>query len=303
MKLKKIAAKYITEQMEAWDEATETWVASSFVGRIDLTDRFLSNFNKPTRRRMLFTDNEVVFPPSLTFRHPGTKDVYLLGTKRTDARDGNPYVALTILQLVTDTPGGSSGLATITRRVVQGPPDNPGWLVDTQFAKCYIDTEFLTSTDEVATTDLRIERYNAYLPITVQPQEWDFIQLHGVSYRVLDTFADSGFFGLRIDHESDYRSNFVLHVGGERVMNEVTEEWEQSPASYNVTGVMEKSVDAALWASDTNSYLTVYFEREHLPFGIDIMGKDVWLELGGVRKAVKTVETQPGTRQYTLRVV
>lgn len=303
MKLKKIAAKYITEKMEAWDPATETWVADSFLGRIDLTDRFLSNFNKPTRRRMLFTDNDVVFPPSLTFRHPGTKDVYLLGTRRTDARDGNPYVSLTILQLVTDLPGGTSGLATITRKVVQGPPENPGWLVDTVFAKSYIDTEFLSSTEEEATTDLRIERYNAYLPLHIQPQEWDFITLHNVKYRVLDTFADSGFFALRIDHEDDYRSNFVLHVGGKRTMNNTTHEYDGGSVSYNVTGVMEKSVEAALWASDTNTYRTVYFEEDHLPFGIDIRGKDVWLELNGVKKQVKTVDTQAGNRQYSLRVI
>lgn len=303
MKLKKIAARNFTERLDAWDPVTETWVPNSFLGRIDLTDRFLSNFNKPTRRRMLFTSDDVVFPASLTIRHPGTKDVYLLGTKRTDARDGNPYVALTILQLVTELPGGTSGLATITRKVVQGPPDNPGWLVDTVLAKSYIDTEFLSSTDEVATTDLRIERYNAYLPLNVQPQEWDFIELHGVKYRVLDTFADSGFFALRIDHENDYRSDFILHVGGKRVMNPVTNEWEQSPSSYNVTGVMEKAVDAALWATDTTSYRTVYFDRDHLPFKVDLSGKDLWLELNGVRKAVKTVETQAGNRQYTMRVL
>lgn len=303
MKLKKIAAKYITEKMEAWDMATETWKPCSFVGRIDLTDRFLSNFNKPTRRRMLFTDNDVKYPPSLTFRHPGTKEVYLLGTKRTDARDGNPYVSLTILQLVTDVPGGSSGLATITRKVVQGPPENPGWLVDTVFAKSFIDTEFLSSTEEEATTDLRIERYNAYLPLCVQPREWDFITLHGVKYRVLDTFADSGFFGLRIDHEGDYRSNFVLHLAGKRVMNPQTNEWEQTPTQYNVTGVMEKSTDAALWATDTQTYRTVYFEADHLPAGVDMRAKNMWLELNGVRKEIKTVETQSGKRQFTLRVV
>jgi len=303
MKLKKIAAKKFTEKMEAWNPVTETWVPNSFLGRIDLTDRFLSNFNKPTRRRMLFTSDDVVFPPSLTIRHPGTKDIYLLGTKRTDARDGNPYVALTILQLVTDLPGGTSGLATITRKVVQGPPENPGWLVDTVLAKSYIDTEFLSSTEEESTSDLRIERYNAYLPLNIQPREWDFITLHGTKYRVLDTFADSGFFGLRIDHEGDFRSNFVLHVAGKRTMNPVSNEWEQTPTQYNVTGVMEKAVDAALWATDTNTYRTVYFERDHLPFGISLTGKDVWLELNGVKKQVKTAETQAGSRQYTLRVV
>jgi hypothetical protein len=303
MKLKKIAGKYITEKMDAWDPVTETWLPNYFLGRIDLTDRFLSNFNKPTRRRMMFTVPEVSFPPSLTIRHPGTHDVYIIGTTRRDARSGEQYNALTILQLVTDLPGGSSGLATITRKVVQGPPENPGWLVDTVFAKSYIDTEFLSSTDEVGTTDLRIERYNAYLPLNVQPQEWDFITLHGVKYRVLDTFADSGFFALRIDHEKDFRSNFVLHVGGKRVMNPVTHEYESTPTSYNVTGVTENEIEAALWASDTNSYRTVYFERDHLPFGIDIRGKDVWLEMNGVKRQVKSVQTQSGERQYVLRVL
>jgi hypothetical protein len=303
MKLRKIAGKYITEKMEAWDPVTETWLPDAFLGRIDLTDRFLSNFNKPTRRRMMFTVPEVVFPDSLTIRHPGTHDVYLLGSTRRDARSGEQYNALTILQLVTDLPGGSAGLATITRKVVQGPPDNPGWLVDTVFAKSYIDTEFLSSSEENGTTDLRIERYNAYLPLNVQPQEWDFITLHGVKYRVLDTFADSGFFALRIDHEQDYRSDFVLTVGGKRTMNNTTHEYESGETSYNVTGVMEKSVDAALWVTDTQSYRTVYFEKAHLPFGVDIRGKAVWLTLNGVKKQVKTVESQPGNRQYLLRVM
>lgn len=303
MFLKKIALKWANEPMEAWDPVTETWVPGAFMGRIDLTDRFLSNFNKPTRRRMLFADNDVVFPESRTFRHPGTHDVYLMGTTRKDALAGQPYLGLTILQLVTDLPGGSAGLATITRKVVQGPPDNPGWLVDTVFAKAYIDTEFLTSTDEVETTDLRIERYNAYLPLPVQPQEWDFIHLHGQAYRVLDTFADSGFFALRIDHEGDYRSNFVLHVGGKRVMDKATHQYTQGEASYNVTGVMEKESDVALWTTDSDKYLTVYFETEHLPFGIDITGKDVWLEMNGVKRQVKSVITQAGKRQYQLRVL
>jgi hypothetical protein len=303
MNLKKIALKHANEPMEAWDPATESWVPAAFLARIDLTDRFLSNFNKPTRRRMLFADNETVFPDSRTFRHPGTHDVYILGTTRQDALGGKSYLGLTICQLVTDLPGGSAGLATITRKVVHGPPDNPGWLVDTEFAKAWIDTEFLTSTDEVETTDLRIERYNAYLPLNVQPQEWDFITLHGTKYRVLDTFADSGFFALRIDHEEDFRTDFVLHVGGERVMDRVTRKYTNSETSYNVTGVTEKVSDVAIWTTDSDKYITVYFEREHLPFGLDITGKDVWLELKGVRRAVKSVQTQAGERQYLLRVL
>lgn len=302
MFLKAIALEHANEPMEAWDPVTETFIPGSFMARIDLTDRFLSNFNKPTRRRMLFADNLTVFPESRTFRHPGTKDVYLLGTTRQDALGGNPYLGLTILQLVTDVPGGSAGLATLTRKVPTGPPSDPGWLVDTEYAKAYIDTEFLTSTDEVGTTDLRVERYNAYLPITVQPVEWDFVTLHNVKYRVLDTFADSGFFALRIDHEEDFRSNFKLGIAGQRVRNKTTQEWEFQEMVYNVTGVMESANDVALWTKESESVYTVYFENNHLPTPFDTVKKGMWLELDGVRKAVKSVQTQSGERQYQFRV-
>lgn len=301
MKLKKIALKFCDEKMEAWDPVTETFIPDSFRARIDLTDRFLSNFNKPTRRRMLFADNEVVFPESRVCRHPGTKDVYLMGTTRQDARSGQPYLGLTILQLVTDEPGGTAGLATITRKVVQGPPEDPGWLVDTVFARSYMDTEFLTSTDEVSTTDLRIERYVAYLPLPVQPQEWDFVTLHGVKHRVLDTFADSGFFALRIDHEEDYRQNFVLHTAT-RVMDRATHKYVNSERSYNVTGVMSKSTYVALWATDSEDAKTVYFDHDHFPAGVADNVENMFIELKGVKREVKSIETQPGERQYQMRL-
>lgn len=301
MNLKRIALKHCNEKMEAWDPVTETFIPDSFRARIDLTDRFLSNFNKPTRRRMLFADNEVVFPASRVFRHPGTKDVYLLGTTRQDARGGNPYLGLTILQLVTDEPGGTAGMATITRKVVQGPAEDPGWMVDTLLARSYVDTEFLTSTDEVSTTDLRIERYNAYLPLPVQPQEWDFMELHGIQHRVLDTFADSGFFALRIDHEDDYRSNFKLHVSG-RTMNKVTREYDLIDRTYNVTGVMEKSSEVALWTTDSETSKTVYFDKENWPLGVTLATGELQLELKGVRRAIKSIDTQPGERQFLLRL-
>lgn len=302
MFLKEIALKNADEPMEAWDPVTETWLPAAFKARIDLTDRFLSNFNKPTRRRMLFADNNVVFPESRTFRHPGTKDVYLLGTTRQDALHGSPYLGLTILQLVTDIPGGSAGLATFSRKVPIGPPSDPGWLVDTEYAKAYMDTEFLTSTDEVDTTDLRVERYNAYLPISVQPVEWDFVTLHNVKYRVLDTFVDSGFFALRIDYEDDVRIDFKLIVTGERVRDKATQEWSYQERVYNVTGVMERSNDVALWTKDSETPHTLYFEEDHLPAPFANVKEGMWLELDGVRKVVKSVQTQSGKRQYQMRV-
>lgn len=304
MKLKKIALKNVDEWMEAWDPSTETWIPRAFVARVAPTDRFLSNFNKPTRRRMLFAAHDVVFPESGTFRHPGTQDVYLLGTTRQDARGGNPYIGLTILQLVTDIPGGSSGLATITRREALGPPSDPGWLVEREFARAFIDLEFRTSANEPNATDLKIENYFAYLPISVQPQEWDFVELHGVRYRVVDTFADSGFFGLRIDHEEDFRTDFVLSVNQGRKLDRKTHTYvEQDTRVHEVTGVMSNVKDFPLWNTEADRYFDVYFQTEHLPNDIEWSTSkyQMWLEVYGVKRQITQVSTQAGERQILFR--
>ena len=303
MHLKRIALKHANEQMEAWDPATESWEPNAFKARIDLTDRFLSNFNRPTRMRMMLHDDLVELPSSLVIRHPGTHDAYLVGTTRKDARAGQPYVALTICRLVTELPGGSAGLATVSRKSPQGPAGNPGWLVDTPRPKVWIDTEFLSSADEVGATDLRVERYNAFVPRSAGLQHWDFVTLQGITYRVIDTFMDSGFCGLRVDQEADTRRNFVLTVAGTRTLNRTTHEYDTTAdTAFNVTGVMEKDVDAAVWAKDTQDVVTVYFEAANVPSPFPALtGQAMWLTLDGKKRAVKSVETQPGKRQFQLR--
>lgn len=303
MHLKRIALKHANEPMEVWDPATESWISNAFSARIDLTDRFLSNFNRPTRMRMMLHDDQLVIPECRTVRHPGTHDVYILGTTRKDARKGVPYVGLTLMRLATELPGGSGGLATVTRKAPQGPASDPGWLVETVVGKVWVDTEFLSSSEERQATDLRVERYNAFAPQTADIKDWDFITLMGEKHRVLDTFADSGLFGLRLDQEQDTRRDFVLTVSGTRTMNRTTHEYDTTPeGSYNVTGVIEHDMEVALWAKDTNEVVTVYFEAANLPYPLPILtGREMWLTLGGKRRVIKEIETQPGQRQWQMR--
>jgi hypothetical protein len=298
----RVALRRVNEPMEAWDPLTESWLPAAFIARFDPTDRFLSNFNKPTRRRMLQAADDCVFPESRTFRHPGTQDVYLLGVTRKDSLGGNPYLGLTVCQLVTDVPGGSSGLATIYRREALGPPENPGWLVERVFAKAYMDMEFRTSANEPDATDLKIENYYAFLPLSVQPQEWDFIELHGVRYRVVDTFADSGFFGLRIDHENDFRTDFTLNVMHGRRLNPTTQQYEDGSDVYQVTGMLERAVDFPVWNKDSETYFDVYFEVDHLPnIDFSAVRNEMRLRVGSIDKTVVSISTQSGKRQYKFR--
>lgn len=299
MHLAKIAAHKITEKLEAWDETTQAFVPDAFVGRIDLTDRFLSNFNKPLRRRALFTEFGTQFPESRTIRHPGTKQVYLIGQTRPDALDGNPYLEMTVLHLATEEPGGSSGLATIYRKAPAGPSENPGWLVEQEVAKAYMDIEFRTSANEADTYEIKVENYYAFLPRNIQCKPWDYIELQGKRLRVVDTFPDSGLSGLRVDEEPDVRIDFVLKSKGTRTYNKVTHVYEEIPAEFKVTGVVIKDYEFSAWSSDAEAYIDVSIESEHI--GFRPVPNTMSLVHDGRARVIKQVSTQPGTRQYRLR--
>lgn len=297
--LKKTALKWANEPLEAWDPVTESWIPNALLGRIDLMDRFLSNFNKPTRRRMLFSAHDAVFPESLTIRHPGTKDVYILGTPRVDARKGVPYVKMTILQLTTDVPGGAAGLGIYTRRVPVGPPDDPGWLVDTVYAKGFTDLEFRSSSDEKDTEDLKIENFLLYTPLNLGLRAWDYLELKGHRYRLVDAFVDSGFTSGRIDEEPDTRINFYMDVEGASVYDRLTKTWIKQPRRYEVTGVMVRHEDFAIWSSEAEPYIDVYFEEKHI--GFTPVPNTMSLVYQGRSRVVRQVSTQAGTRQWILR--
>lgn len=299
MHLSKIAAFRITEPMQAWDPVTGNFTPDAFLGRIDLTDRFLSNFNKPLRRRMLFVRHGEQLPESRTVRHPGTSDVYLLGQSRSDAQGGSPYVSLVVCHLVTEEPGGSAGLAKLYRKAPVGPADDPGWLVESLVATGYADIEFRTSATEADTLDVKVENYLCTMSRSIVAMENDRLELRGKNYRVVDTYADSGFSGLRIDEEEDPRVNFVIHVSGDRQYDKNTHEYVENRRSYNVTGQVPGYRDFAPWASESEAYIDVVIEREHIGF-IPVAGT-CEVEIDGRRRGVRQVSTQAGERQYRLR--
>lgn len=296
-----VAQRRLVESFEGWDEATKTFVPGAFVGRIEIADRFLSNFNKPLRRRMLFTAPDVVFPASRTFRHQGTGDVYLVGQSRQDATagGGNPHIMLTVCHLVTEEPNGSSGLATLYRKAPVGPGTDPGWLVETVLGQAYMDIEFRTSASEPETHEIRVQNFFGFLPRHIQCEPWDFVELQGKRYRVVDAFADSGLSGLRVDEELDNRLDFTLTHRGQRTYNRVTHEYDVTEATYNVTGVLIREHEFPTWSSESEDYLDVVIDKAHIGFQPvpDVMS----LEFQGRPRVIKHVTLQTGEKQYRLR--
>lgn len=299
MFLKAIAQRHMREQFSAYDAEAETFVPNSFEGRIDLTDRFLSIYNRPTRKRQLFTRPEEKLPDSYVFQHAGSGDIYILGQTRQDARydvdDGNPYVSISMLHLVTPNALGSSGLAVHTRKEVQGPADDPGWMVEVDVSKTFLDIEFRTSSSEEGVYDSKVENFYAWAPITVVAQQWDFFDLSGIKYRVVDTFTDIGMRGLRLDRENDPRVDVIIHTKV-RVYDETVHHFVTTNRPYNVTAIVPESVDIATWDDTTSTtQITLAIDFQNIGF---VPEPNQFIEYQGRKRTIKTVATQAGEKQY-----
>lgn len=302
MFLKAIAQKNLYEVLEVFDDASQSFAGDTFLGRIDLTDRFLSIYNRPTRKRQLYTRPDTPLPASFIFRHKGSGDVYIVGQTRTDSRSdvsgGDPYIAITMLHLVTPNPNGSSGQAVHTRKQPLGPPDNPGWLQEVVLGTPFMDVEFRTSSSEAGVYDSKIENYYAWTPINVVAEQWDFFELNGIKYRNIDNFTDIGMRGLRLDREGDPRIDVVIHKSS-RVYDPVEHAYVTTKVAFNVTMIVPEDTDIASWAAEkAASSVVLVVDRGHIGFA-PTAGNEI--EYQGRRRLVKNVTTQAGEKQYRLQ--
>jgi len=259
MDLRKPAAWFETTEFDIYDEALATWTASGLTGKIMPADRFLSNFNRPTRRRSLGLPPETAVPASNTIRVPSTGEIYFIGALRQDAQGGYAYDKIGILHR-------SETLGTVNRRAPVGPSNNPGWLVETVVASHYMDVE-LRSTSEVDEQKQQFEGdFFVAMPPHATPQAWDRLSIGGEDYMVELTYADSGFKFVRAIKRQDHRQDFVYHSRSAAVdYDPATGVVTDGLVNYNVTGF---AMDDQLGDSNTlqtkESRLVITVEQAHI---------------------------------------
>lgn len=299
MHLGAIAERWANEPLEAFNETTLEFEPAEFEGRISLVDRFLSNFNRPLRRRMLHYSPSAKLPGSYTFRHTDTGHVYLIGQRRDDSDSGEGYHALAVCHLVTDEgAGSSSGLAKVFRKEPVGPADDPGWLVEGQVANHWADLEFRTSLNDPDLAQTRLESFFMWMPRHATLEKMDFIELKGERYRVTDRYSDSGFMMARVDREDDYRVDLVVRVGQERVYDRELMRYVDVPQRFNVTMLLDAEHDFGSWVDDSQDYLTLAVDERHIGFRPE---PGMIIEHEGRDRTVRYVHHYRGERQYKLR--
>lgn len=298
MYLRKIANRFARQAWEEFDEDSQTFVPSDVRGSLTAVDRFIPNYNLPTRRRLFHHDPDMTFPDSRVIRSVDTGDVYALGIARYDSNavESN-YHGLTLVHMMTDQEGDSSGLATFHRRVAKGPANDPGWLEDTILRRTYVDLEFRTSENVEGAYEMQILNFFIRMPIVVDLNTNDFVELHGTTYRVIETYPDTGFTVARADKREDPRINFIVQHNDRRYdpdkmryVDDVTE--------YKVTGELVAGYEFGMWLSDSQDYIDVVVYKENI--GI-VPQTGHFIVFGGRKREITRVSTQSGEKQYRMR--
>ena len=288
----------------AWyDPDTDSFDDTEHLIDISTVDQFLSNFNRPTRRRMMRCKPDMPLPDSLTIKDLGTDNIFLIGEPRTDQLAATRYVSSYLLHLVTPIEGGSAGLAKVVRKQVKGPKEDPGWLVPETIATSYMDVEVAAVTHESGVEEVYENSVVIFMPRSVNVKRFDMIYLNDRIYRVFTMYSDSGLHIAKCFEESDDRINVLIRRSAEgkpRRYNADTGEFEGNDADYKVTARFVKNHNFAAWDNESQNYKDLVIDYDNI--GFKPAAQDHIL-VDGVTFEVKVVDVDPAERQYRLRVV
>ena len=291
MDLRKAANRFEGTAFDTYTESTSLWTTEAFYGKIMPVDRFLSNFHRPTHRRMLGLDPSITLPSDNTVRVPSTGDVYILGQVRGDDNAGTHYDRLVIAHL------SELGLATVSRKSPAGPANDPGHLVSADTGTHYADVELRSVSEQEESIDAYDGNYFATLPPHADVQEWDFITLASTSYRVKEAYVDSGFKYCRVVKMADPRVDFTYHYRGvsgyyDPGLGEVTDGF----TDYNVTGFQrdEKSSENQ---QSSKSHIVVAVFQDHIGVTPSVNDEITW---EGKKYKVSRVYTDYQNNQFHL---
>lgn len=228
MDLHKAARYFDCEKFDLFDFSTGQWLPQVFTAQLKKADVFVSIWNRPTRKRMMYTaPDQEPGADGYVVRTPGGV-IMMVGNKHPDEFKG-PYRSVFGLHY-------TAGEATIYRRTPRGGSGDPGWASETLIQATWADTE-LRSADN--NHELNIEHYGnffLFMPRNAPIQRDDRIALNGSSYMIEETYLDTGLMCARCTNKPDERRDFVFRSYTGKTNNLSTGDVVATFDSYNVTG-------------------------------------------------------------------
>lgn len=294
MEMANVAARFHDISFDHYDAATAEWDLKQSAGRLVPVDRFQSIYSSPLHLRTAAFPADVSLPASRVVRVNGMSEVYLCGQPRSDVGKQGAYGVLCNLRLVS---GEAGGLYQVNRKSTQGSAPDLGPLVNQVVASYYGDSQLFSVKKEGEVTNTFVGDFHVLFPATADVREWDFlVDPRGKTYRVLETYFDSGFLLCRALQTVDTRVNATYKA------NTVTAYVPGSgnkpatdPAQYILTGYLEnyKMKDAS--ASGDTAEFQFYVEAQNIGF---IPSKKGLLNYEGRDHGIASVSHDSVKRQW-----
>lgn len=292
MELADIAGYFDHQSFDGYSPQTG-WEPNVLQGQLRIADTFVSIWNRPTRRRMLFVtpDNE----PQHTVLRPSNapQDIFLVGVVHRDTNFDTHYRSTVTLHY-------ASGVAEIVRREPVGPANNPGPAVDVVETITYADVELRSQRDDREADFYHDGNYFLFLPAGTPLEKRRFVRLNGVEYLVEEVYQDGGFLSARVTSRPDERITLTYYSAtAAPSYNATTGQVTRPSTPYSVTARV--NAFSAADSDGTNIQvgdLEVSIQQTYL--GVQPKPEDE-VEVYGVRYRVLKVWQDPLRREWHLQ--
>lgn len=234
MELALAAAHFDRTVIDVYDDGNSRWLNAEIKGQFKLADDFISIFNRPTRRRMLFLapDQYEKIKTFSLIREATTGFLYLFGEPQHDIAEIAYRTTLPLHKVANQT--------TVTRWATIGPSNDPGILVDSVLTPVYADTELRTLNQEGDTDQSIYNKKFMWLPRTANVIKGDILVFDNVTYKVLSTYFDTGLLSARITTEPDSRETFTYRQrAGDPTFNNGTGVYTENYDNFQISAELE----------------------------------------------------------------
>lgn len=236
------AAFFDLQNFDAYNFNTGSWASSAFKGQMKRADDFVSIWNRPTRKRMLFThpDEEIT---SSVIRVPSTGEIFMVAHTSGDTFKNVHYRNLSGLHQVLGTAVHRRKTPVVTAGV-------KGWAVESVVRNTFADFELRSVNESQEMQQLNYGSYFMFMPSDTYLQRHDTVELNSKRYYVLEPYLDSGLVCARVSLQPDERVNFVYTSKGAPSYNTSTQSVTSVDTPYNVTGKITPFIQQDLKNSD-----------------------------------------------------
>lgn len=227
MDFAQVAAYFDNQDFDTYNFTSDTWDAATFQGQLKRADDFISIWNRPTRKRLLYTALGVTIP-SAVIRVPSTAEVFMTGHASGDSHANTNYRTLRTLHQ-------AEGTAVQYRKTPVVNSGIKGWAVEATVDNTFADVE-LRSVNE--NQDMQLLNYGSFfmfMPSNTVLLKHDSVLLDGKRYYVLESYKDSGLVCARVTTTPDERVDFVYRSVSVYAYNPATQTAGKTYVDYNTT--------------------------------------------------------------------